>query len=171
MLQQSATLNLAPYLLALFLATALPLHAQIVTGHPTSLTRKHSPTFSLKLDWNESGGFDGTVSRLNPITGVVVDTITGAGAVQSRLVSIHFPGHGYFRGRMSKDGSVITGRLLFRESPSSRPLVRRFTLYSSAPTSTSAVSMTMVLLNGTAAIVARIPLTNVVEVGVQPVSP
>lgn len=166
--QQSATLKLAPYLFTVFIAMVLPLHAQIVTGHSTSLTRRSSPTFSLQLDWNESGGLDGAISRVHPITGFVFDTITGAGAVQSRLVSIQFPGHGNFRGRMSRDGSLITGRLLFRESPSSRTLVRRFTLYSFAPTSTTGASMTMELLNGAAAIVARIPLTNVV---VQSVSP
>ena len=113
-----------------------PLHAQILTGEPTSRVRLEtrpgislSPAFSLKLDWNLSGGLDGTITRVDPITGAVLDPITGAGTVQSRRVLIEFPGYGDFRGRMSKDGSVVKGRLLFRENPTSRPVVRRFTLY------------------------------------------
>ena len=112
----------------------LPLQAQILTGG-ISGARKISPTFSisttfsLKLDWNESGGLDGTISRVDPTTGEVLAPITGAGIVQSRLVLIEFPGYGDFRGRMSKDGGVIKGRLVFHENPTSQPVVRRFTLY------------------------------------------
>lgn len=105
----------------------LPLYAQILTGD-ISGSGKISTTFSLNLDWNESGGLNGIISRVDP-TGEVLAPITGAGIVQSRLVLIEFPGHGSFRGHLSEDRSVLKGRLLFRENPASRAVVRRFTLY------------------------------------------
>jgi hypothetical protein len=166
------TVKIAPFLLALFLTVAVPLHGQIITGHSTSIHYKSTPRLSLWLNWNASGGLDGAVTCSQPITGHVLETIVGVGVVRSGLVSVRFPGHGSFRGRMSEDGSVITGRLLFRENPFSRTLVRQFTLNYSPPTSTSAVSMTMTLMTGTAAAAAA---TATAELGTailaQPVSP
>jgi len=158
------------YFCALLFATILPLHAQIQTGQPKSLARGSSPLFALNLAWNDSDGLDGTISRLNPITGVVFDTVIGAGGFQSRVVSIEFPGHGNFRGRVSRDGSVITGRLLFRESPSSRALVRRFKLYYYTPTSSSGLTMTTTLAVSGAGSFPVTPVTNAVVV-VQPIIP
>ena len=173
-------MKIAPSLLVLFLTLVVSLHAQIITGHSTSILRESTPRLSLWLNWNAWGGLDGAVTCIHPLTGHVLETTTGMGVVRSRLVSVRFPGHGNFRGRMSEDGNVITGRLFFRENPPSRMLVRRFTLRYSPPTNTSSVgsssvssssssaSLTMVLVTGSAELSKLPPLTNIVA---QPVSP
>ena len=137
-------MKLAFYLYGLALGMAWPLYSQISTGQSGSSFATPRTVLSLKLDWNKTGGFDGTVSQVDPITGVVLETITGSGTVQSRHISVEFPGHGNFQGRMSKDRSVINGRLIFREAFQARPVVRRFKLYAYGPTTgTGTVGLTI----------------------------